>query len=64
MLCIGKFNIGEAVISANYGDMRVDIDADESVHHIKSDNMEVKSFFTLPQGCISFMGSPVKGGRD
>ena len=56
MLCLGKFNIGEAVISANYGDMRVDIDADESVHHIKSDNMEVKTqgergdigqFFTL-----------------
>ena len=40
----GKFNIGEAVISANYADMRVDIDADESVHHIKSDNMEVSLF--------------------
>jgi len=42
---LGKFNIGEAVISANYVDMRVDIDADESVHHIKSDNMEEFGLF-------------------
>ena len=58
MLCLGKFNIGEAVISANYGDMRVDIDADESVHHIKSDNMEVKSFFYFTTGVYILHGIP------
>ena len=41
----GKFNIGEAVISANYVEMRIDIDADESVHHVKTDNMEEFGLF-------------------
>jgi len=42
---LGKFNIGETVISANYADMRIDIDADESVHHVKADNMEAFGLF-------------------
>jgi len=37
---LGKINIGIAVISANYAEMRIDIDAEESVHHVKLDNME------------------------
>ena len=37
---LGKINIGIAVISANYQEMRIDIDAEESVHHVKLDNME------------------------
>ena len=30
----------QAVISANYAEMRIDIDAEESVHHVRLDSME------------------------
>jgi len=42
---LGRFNIGEAVISANYAEMRIDIDAEESVHHVKFDSMEQFGLF-------------------
>jgi len=42
---LGRFNIGEAVISANYAEMRIDIDAEESVHHVKLDSMEQFGLF-------------------
>eukprot|EP00092_Neocalanus_flemingeri_P036873 GFUD01040135.1.p1 GENE.GFUD01040135.1~~GFUD01040135.1.p1 ORF type:complete len:906 (+),score=267.46 GFUD01040135.1:72-2789(+) len=42
---LGRFNIGEAVISANYAEMRIDIDAEESVHHVKFDTMEQFGLF-------------------
>ena len=42
---LGRFNIGVAVISANYAEMRIDIDAEESVHHVKLDTMEVFGLF-------------------
>ena len=42
---LGKFNIGEAVISANYAEMRIDLDAEESVHHVKTDNLEEFGLF-------------------
>lgn len=42
---LGKFNIGEAVISANYAEKRIDIDADESVHHVKAENLEEFGLF-------------------
>jgi len=42
---LGRFNIGEAVISANYSEMRIDIDAEESVHHVKLDTMEQFGLF-------------------
>eukprot|EP00090_Calanus_glacialis_P045445 TRINITY_DN8436_c0_g1_i1.p1 TRINITY_DN8436_c0_g1~~TRINITY_DN8436_c0_g1_i1.p1 ORF type:complete len:909 (+),score=338.09 TRINITY_DN8436_c0_g1_i1:70-2796(+) len=42
---LGRFNIGEAVISANYAEMRIDIDAEESVHHVKLDTMEQFGLF-------------------
>ena len=28
------------MISANYAEKRIDIDADESVHHVKTENLE------------------------
>ena len=28
------------MISANYAEMRIDLDAEESVHHVKTDNLE------------------------
>jgi len=37
---LGKISIGQAVISANYAEMRIDIDAEESVHHVRLDSME------------------------
>lgn len=33
------------MISANYAEMRIDIDADESVHHVKTENMEEFGLF-------------------
>lgn len=42
---LGRFNIGDAVISANYAEMRIDIDAEESVHHVKFDTMEQFALF-------------------
>jgi len=42
---LGRFNVGEAVISANYAEMRIDIDAEESVHHVKLDTMEQFGLF-------------------
>ena len=42
---LGRFNIGVAVISANYAEMRIDIDAEESVHHVKLDTMETFGLF-------------------
>jgi len=42
---LGRFNIGVSVISANYAEMRIDIDAEESVHHVKLDTMEVFALF-------------------
>jgi len=42
---LGRFNIGEAVISANYAEMRIDIDAEESVHHVKFYSMEQFGLF-------------------
>jgi hypothetical protein len=33
------------VISANYQEMRIDIDAEESVHHVKADNIEQFGLF-------------------
>ena len=42
---LGRFNIGVSVISANYGEMRIDIDAEESVHHVKLESMEQFGLF-------------------
>ena len=42
---LGRFNIGVSVISANYAEMRIDIDAEESVHHVKLDTMEQFGLF-------------------
>ena len=42
---LGRFNIGVSVISANYTEMRIDIDAEESVHHVKLDTMETFGLF-------------------
>ena len=42
---LGRFNIGEAVISANYSDMRIDIDAEENVHHVRLEGMEQFALF-------------------
>ena len=42
---LGRFNIGVAVISANYAEMRIDLDAEESVHHVKLDTMETFGLF-------------------
>jgi len=42
---LGRFNIGIAVISANFGEMRIDIDAEESVHHVKFNSMEEYGLF-------------------
>ena len=42
---LGRFNIGIAVISANFAEMRIDIDAEESVHHVKFDSMEEYGLF-------------------
>ena len=42
---LGRFNIGVAVISANYAGMRIDIDAEESVHHVKLDNPQMFGLF-------------------
>ena len=37
-------SIGQAVISANYAEMRIDIDAEESVHHVRLDTMVISPF--------------------
>merc|ERR1719228_2194843 len=42
---LGKVNIGQAVISANYAENRIDIDAEESVHHVRLDTMEQFGLF-------------------
>merc|ERR1719481_2334257 len=42
---LGKVNIGQAVISANYAEMRIDIDAEESVHHVRLDTAEQFGLF-------------------
>ena len=42
---LGRFNIGIAVISANFAEMRIDIDAEESVHHVKFHSMEEYGLF-------------------
>jgi hypothetical protein len=42
---LGKVNIGQAVISANYAEMRIDLDAEESVHHVRLDTMEQFGLF-------------------
>ena len=42
---LGRFNIGVAVISANYAEMRIDIDTEESVHHVKLDTAEQFGLF-------------------
>ena len=41
---LGKVSIGQAVISANYAEMRIDIDAEESVHHVRLDTMVIFQF--------------------
>lgn len=41
---LGKVSIGQAVISANYAEMRIDIDAEESVHHVRLDTMVISPF--------------------
>ena len=33
------------MISANYAEMRIDLDAEESVHHVKTDNLEEFGLF-------------------
>ena len=42
---LGKFNIGDAVISANFAEMRIDIDSEEQVHHVRLDGAEQFGLF-------------------
>jgi len=42
---LGKFNIGDAVISANFAEMRIDIDSEEQVHHVRLDGPEQFGLF-------------------
>jgi len=42
---LGKFNIGDAVISANFAEMRIDIDSEEQVHHVRLEGAEQFGLF-------------------
>ena len=57
---LGKVSIGQAVISANYAEMRIDIDAEESVHHVRLDTMVIFQFpiFCQKQQLVQVFHSP------